>query len=197
MAEYHLRTPISEIDVRRLSVWDVVYITGEIYTARDAAHKRMIEYLDKGLSLPVDLKNSVVYHCGPLIRRKGREWKVIAAGPTTSMRMEAFSDRLIGELGVKLIIGKGGMGKGTVRAARKYHAAYGVFTGGAAVLASKAIKRVKDVKWLDLGMPEAIWVLEVKEFGPIIITIDSHGNNVYEKVKKEALARLKGILTNL
>jgi tartrate/fumarate subfamily iron-sulfur-dependent hydro-lyase beta chain len=121
------------------------------------------------------------------VKKEGDKWVVVAAGPTTSTRMDQFEDEFIGAFKVRVVIGKGGMGKRTTDAMQKYGAVYGAFTGGAGVLAAKAIKNVKMVEWLqELGMPEALWVFEVEEFGPLSIAIDSHGNNVFEDVKKKA-----------
>jgi tartrate/fumarate subfamily iron-sulfur-dependent hydro-lyase beta chain len=115
------------------------------------------------------------------------KWVVIAAGSTTSARMEQFEDEFIKAFKVRVIIGKGGMGKRTTDAMKKYGAVYAAFTGGAGALAAKAIKNVKTVEWLqDLGMPEALWVFEVEEFGPLTIAIDSHGKNLFEEVQKKA-----------
>jgi len=186
LEQIELKTPILVEDTRRLAVGDVIYVTGTVLTARDAAHKRILQFLHDGRELPMDFSGLPLYHCGPLAKRADNEWVVLAAGPTTSMRMEAFEDEVIRNLGVRLIIGKGGMGEKTSMAMKDYSAAYGAFTGGAAVLASKLVKRVKNVEWLDLGMAEAVWTFEVDKFGPLIVCMDSHGNNLYANVRKKA-----------
>ena len=186
MPEYHIRTPISEKEVRDLRVGDIVYISGVIVTARDSAHRRMLEYYSQNKPMPVDLRGGVVYHCGPVVSKKDEEWIVIAAGPTTSARMEIYEADVIEKFGVRAIIGKGGMGSRTARACKEYGAVYLVFTGGAAILAAKAIKKVRDVKWLDLGIPEALWVFEVENFGPLLVVIDSTGRNLIEEVINNA-----------
>jgi len=187
MAVYKLKTPISEEEVRNLKVNDVLYVTGTIVTARDQAHKRALEYNKLGKELPVKLEGLAVFHCGPIVKKDGDKWVAVAAGPTTSTRMDQFEDEFIKAFKVRVVIGKGGMGKRTADAMQKYGAVYGAFTGGAGVLAAKAIKNVRTVEWLqDLGMPEAFWVFEVENFGPLSIAIDSHGNNLYEDVKKKA-----------
>jgi len=191
LAEYHLKTPISESEIRKLRVGDIVYLSGIIVTARDAGHSRALSLLAKGESLPIDLSGLAVYHCGPVVRKKDGEWEIVAAGPTTSARMEAYEAEFIEKTGVRMIIGKGGMGSRTAEACKKYGAVYAIFTGGAAVLASRAMKRVVDVKWLDLGVPEAMWIIEVEEFGPLMIAIDSTGENFYEKMRTEIDRRLK------
>jgi len=186
MAVYRLKTPISEQDVRRMNVNDVLYVSGTIITARDQAHKKALELHREGKKLPLNLEGLAVFHCGPIVRKDGDKWTVVAAGPTTSTRMDQFEDEFIGAYKVRVVIGKGGMGKRTTEAMQKYGAVYGAFTGGAGVLAAKAIKNVKAVEWLqELGMPEALWVFEVEEFGPLTIAIDSHGNNLYEEVRKK------------
>jgi len=185
MATYKLKTPISEEDIRKLKVNDVIYITGTIITARDAAHRRALEFHKEGKKLPVNLQGLAVFHCGPIVKKEDDKWMVVAAGPTTSTRMDLFEDEFIRDFKVRVVIGKGGMGKKTTEAMKRYGAVYGAFTGGAAVLAAKAVKNVKSVEWYDLGMPEALWVLEVEDFGPLTVAIDAHGNNLFEEVRKK------------
>ena len=185
MAVYKFKTPISEEEIRKLRVNDVLYVSGTMFTARDQAHKRALDYFKQGKPLPLRLEGLAVFHCGPIVKKKEDRWTIVAAGPTTSTRMEIFEDEFIKNFRVRVIIGKGGMGKRTTEAMAKYGAVYGAFTGGAAILAAKAIKSVKNVEWLDLGMPEAMWILEVEEFGPLAIAIDSHGNNLFEDVKRK------------
>jgi len=185
MAIYKLKTPISEEDIRKLKVNDVLYVTGIIVTARDAAHRRALELFKEGKTLPIDLRGLAVFHCGPIVKKEDDKWVVIAAGPTTSTRMDIFEDEFIKNFQARVIIGKGGMGKRTTDAMKKYGAVYAAFTGGAGVLAAKAIKEVKKVEWFDLGMPEALWVFEVEDFGPMTVAIDAHGNNLFEEVQKK------------
>jgi len=199
MAEYYLKTPISENDVRKLRAGDVVYITGIIVTARDSAHKRALDLARSGKieEIPIKLEGLAVYHCGPVVKKVGEEWKVVAAGPTTSRRMEKVEPEFIKTFKVRAIIGKGGMGPKTTEAMKEFGAFYGAFTGGAAALAAAAIKKVREVHWLDLGIPEALWVFEVENFGPLVVAIDSHGNNIYEDVMRNARAKLDEILKTL
>lgn len=189
--EYYLNTPISDEDIRKLKVGDIIYLSGIIVTARDAAHNRALSILNSGKPLPIDLRGLAVYHCGPVVDKKDGEWVIVVAGPTTSTRMDALEYDFIEKTGVKMVIGKGGMGNRTVEACRKFGAVYTIFTGGAAVLAAKGMKRVLDVYWLDLGIPEALWVIEVDKFGPLMVTIDSHGNNFYDSINKEVYKRLR------
>jgi len=194
--EIEVYTPISERVIRRLRVGDQVYLSGVIITARDAAHKRIIRYIQEARDLPFSLEGSALYHCGPIVRRLNGEWRVLAAGPTTSMRMEPFEAELV-KMGVKVIIGKGGMGDKTKDSLRRYGSVYCAFTGGAAALAAKHVESVVDVKWLDLGMPEAVWILRVKRFGPLIVSMDSHGRSLYEEVRSEAMRNLEEIFKHL
>jgi len=197
MAVYKFKTPISEADVRKLKVNDVLYVTGTIVTARDQAHRRALEYFKEGKSLPLNLEGLAVFHCGPVMSKEGDKWIAIAAGPTTSTRMDLFEDEFIKNFKVRVVIGKGGMGKKTTDAMEKHGAIYGAFTGGAAILAAKAIKAVKSVEWLDLGMPEAMWVFEAEEFGPLAVAIDSHGNNLFTDVQKTVEANKQKIYQKL
>jgi fumarate hydratase subunit beta len=197
MPVYRLKTPLSTEEVAKLRVGDTVYVSGVVVAARDAAHKRMLEYIERGEKLPVDLRGGVVYHVGPVVRKTERGWEVISAGPTTSARMEAFEADVIEKLGVKLVVGKGGMGRRTAEAMKKHVAAYAIFTGGAGVLAAKAIKRVVDVHWLDLGMAEAMWVFEVEDFGPLTVMIDPTGRNYYDELREEARRKVADILKTI
>jgi len=185
MVVYKFKTPISEEDVRKLKVNDVLYVTGTIVTARDQAHRRALEFFKEGKPLPINLEGLAVFHCGPVVSKEGEKWIAVAAGPTTSTRMDIFEDEFIKNFKVRVVIGKGGMGKKTTDAMAKYGAVYGAFTGGAAILAARAIKNVKNVEWLDLGTPEALWIFDVEEFGPLAVAIDSHGNNIFMDVQKK------------
>ncbi|MCW4052994.1 MAG: FumA C-terminus/TtdB family hydratase beta subunit [Candidatus Bathyarchaeota archaeon] len=197
MATYKFNTPISEQEVRKLRVNDIVYVSGTIVTARDSAHKRALKLHAEGKPLPISLEGLAVFHCGPIVKKDGDKWKVVAAGPTTSTRMDIFEDEFIKHFKARVIIGKGGMGKRTTDAMSKHGAVYGAFTGGAAVLAAKAIKNVKAVEWFDLGMPEALWILEAEEFGPLTVAIDSHGNNLFADVKEKTEKNRREIYNKL
>lgn len=197
MTVYKFKTPISEEDVRKLKVNDVLYVTGTIVTARDQAHRRALEFFKQGKPLPVNLEGLAVFHCGPVVSKEGEKWTAVAAGPTTSTRMDLFEDEFIKNFKVRVVIGKGGMGKRTTDAMAKYGVVYGAFTGGAAILAAKAIKNVRSAEWLDLGTPEAMWIFEVEEFGPLAVAIDSHGNNVFMDVAKNVEANKQKIYQKL
>ncbi len=197
MATYKLKTPVSETEVRKLKVNDVLYITGTVVTARDQAHKRALEYAKQGKPRPLNLEGVALFHCGPVMHKQDEQWVAVAAGPTTSTRLELFEAEFIEKFKVRVVIGKGGMGEKTTAAMAKYGAVYCAFTGGAAVLAAKAIKRVKNVEWLDLGVPEALWIFEVSEFGPLLVAIDSHGNNLFKDVADKAAANKQGVYRRL
>ena len=177
--EYQLSTPVPEDEIRKLKMGDLIYITGTVITARDEAHLKALELHEKGEEPPVDFEGVGVFHCGPIMKKGDDEWTVVAAGPTTSARMEIFQDNFIEVFKPAIIIGKGGMGERTSKACQDYGCVYGAFTGGAALLAARGIKDVEDVFWLDeLGMPECLWVYKVENFGPMIVTIDTHGANL-------------------
>ncbi|MFX0028816.1 MAG: FumA C-terminus/TtdB family hydratase beta subunit [Candidatus Hermodarchaeota archaeon] len=195
--EYELTTPISEEDIRKLHVNDVIYISGTIFTARDEAHERALEWFKEGRKLPIDPFGLAVFHCGPIVRKVNDEWEMVAAGPTTSTRMEMFESEFIEAFKPRVIIGKGGMGSKTTAAMEKIGAVYGAHVGGAAVLAAKAVKKIVDVSWLDLGMPEALWIMEVNRFGPLIVAIDSYGSNLYDEVKLNVKQNQKEIYKKL
>ena len=196
MGEYHLKTPLSESDVRKLKVGDIVYISGRIFTARDSAHKKMLEIAKRGKELPFNPEGLLVYHVGPVVKKIDDKWKIIAAGPTTSARMEALEADFIKTFKVRGIIGKGGMFEKTTRACVEFGAFYGAFVGGCAILAARAMEEVEAVYWLEeLGIPEAVWLLKVNKFGPLTVAIDSHGNNLFLDVLNKARARLEKLLT--
>ena len=197
MTSIRLNTPISNADVRKLGVKDTVYLSGILVTARDQAHRRALEYEKEGKTIPISLQGLALYHCGPIVAEKSGERVVVAAGPTTSTRMDLFEDQFIQKFGVRVIVGKGGMGERTVKACKEYGAVYCSFTGGAALLAKKGIKRVKGVEWLDLGMAEAMWIFEVENFGPIVVTIDSKGNSLHEQVAHDVRRNIQSIYQKL
>ncbi|KAA0005371.1 MAG: fumarate hydratase [Thermoplasmata archaeon] len=176
--EYHLSLPVSFEDVKKLHVGDIIYVSGRVFTARDEAHHIMLEKNN----IPFDPSDMALFHCGPLMRKTKEGWEVVSAGPTTSSRMELFEDKFLEKYNVKIIIGKGGMGKNTQKALQKYISIYASYTGGAGALAADKVEEVEDVYWLDeLGMPEAVWVFKVKDFGPLVVAMDSHGNSVYRR----------------
>jgi len=187
MAEYYLNTPVDDETISKLKVNDVIYLSGTVFTARDEAHMELME--DGGVE-GFDMTGLGLYHAGPVMKQEGDEWQVVSAGPTTSYRMETLEPKFLDMFPVKLIIGKGGMGPLTLAALKKHNVAYVSFTGGAGALAAKGLGKVKTVYYLDkLGMPEAVWVFEAKEFGPLVVSMDAHGDSIYDvvnaKTKKE------------
>lgn len=178
-----LNTPISNEDLKDIKVGDVIYLNGHIVTCRDVAHRRLIEY---GRELPVDIKGGAIFHAGPIVRKvEGEEdkFEMVSIGPTTSMRMEKFEKEFIEQTGVKIIVGKGGMGPNTEAGCRDNKAIHCVFPAGCAVMAATTVEEIEDAHWRDLGMPETLWVCRVKEFGPLIVSIDAEGNNIFEQNK--------------
>lgn len=171
-----LTTPIADADLEGLRAGDVVYLDGILVTCRDVGHRRLIEL---GRELPVDLRGNAIFHAGPIVVKDGAGWKMISIGPTTSMRMERFEKDFIPATGVKVVVGKGGMGPDTAAACREHKAIHCVFPGGCAVLAASQVEEIERVEWLDLGMPEALWVCRVKAFGPLIVSIDTQGRNLF------------------
>ncbi len=177
--EVVLHPPISEEEVRALKVGDIVMITGEMFTGRDAMHA----YLLKN-EPDVDLNGAVLYHCGPVMLQEGDEWKVKAAGPTTSIREEPYEHEVIKRYGIRAVIGKGGMGPKTLAALKEHGAVYLNAIGGAAQYYARSVKKVIGVHQLELGIPEAMWHYDVKDF-VAIVTMDTHGNSLHEEVLKE------------
>ncbi len=177
--EYHLQIPVDKNTIKKLHVGDTIYVTGRIFTARDEAHKIMLE---KNIdSIPFKPSECALFHCGPLMKKENGTWSVVSAGPTTSNRMEIFEDDFILKFGTNIIIGKGGMGQRTAKALQKNVGVYVAYTGGAGALAAEKVEAVEDVYWLDeLGMPEAVWIFRVKEFGPLVVAMDSHGKSLYK-----------------
>jgi len=160
-------------------VGDLVEISGKISTARDKAYQKIIEISNDQKELPIDLKNGIVYHCGPLAKEIDGEWEIISAGPTTSNRLDENQVEFVKNTGVKGLVGKGGVGEKIAEEISELGCIYLAFPGGAGALASEAIESVEKIVWEDLGMAEAIWVLEVKNFGPLVVAIDSEGKNLY------------------
>lgn len=178
--EKHIKVPISKETAKCLNAGDYVYISGTIFTGRDAAHKRMYETLKRGESLPVNIENEIIYYMGPSPAREGRT--IGSAGPTTSSRMDKYTPQLL-DLGLGAMIGKGKRNQLVIEAIVRNHAVYFAAVGGAGALLSKCIKTSEVVAYDDLGT-EAIRKLEVEKF-PVIVVIDSKGNNLYETAIKE------------
>lgn len=184
-----LNFPFTEEKIRALKVGDEVEISGVVFTGRDVVHK----YLHEGGKLPdgVNLSNGIIYHCGPVvIKDEAGNWKVTAAGPTTSIREEPYQWQIIRDFGLRGVIGKGGMGEKTLSACKEHGCVYLHGVGGAAQVLAECIKKVRNVYFLkEFGSPEAIWELEVERF-PAVVTMDSHGNSLHKKIFEESQAEL-------
>ena len=178
--EKHIQVPIRKEDAKKLAAGDYVYLTGTIYTARDAAHKRMQETLDAGEILPIELDGTVIYYMGPSPEREGRV--IGSAGPTTSSRMDKYAPRLL-DLGLGAMIGKGKRNQSVLDAIVRNGAVYFAAIGGAGALLSKCIVQSETIAYDELGA-EAIRKLEVKDF-PVVVVVDSKGNNLYETAVAE------------
>src|SRR5262245_34821816 len=181
-----LRTPITEEQVRELQVGDVVLISGEMLTGRDAVHAHLMKN-----EPPVSLQGSALYHCGPVVLKNG-DYRITAAGPTTSIREEPYQGEIIKRYGVRAVIGKGGMGAKTLAAMRDHGAVYLNAIGGAAQFYARAIKKVDGVSLMEFGTPEAMWHLTVEDF-PAIVTMDAHGNSLHKDIEQESGAHLAAI----
>ena len=175
-----LTPPLSEGDVRRLHAGDFVLINGKVFTARDKAYNRVIS----GMKPPIDLKGGVIYHCGPIVRRTPSGWRIISAGPTTSARMDPMQVEFVRRTGARALVGKGGIGADVAKNIAELGCVYLAYTGGVGVLAAKQIAEVEGLLWEDLGYAEAMWALRVKDFGPLVVAIDTHGENLYLREKR-------------
>ncbi len=176
-----LITPVSEEDLKDIKVGDIIYLDGSMTTCRDVAHRRLVE---EGRELPVDVCNNAIFHAGPIIRPlENDKFEMVSVGPTTSMRMEKFEYEFVKLTGVRVIIGKGGMKENTERACKEFGAIHCVFPAGNAVVAATEVEEIVRAEWRDLGMPETLWNCRVKEFGPLIVSIDAQGNNMFEENK--------------
>jgi fumarate hydratase class I len=206
MATYDLTIPILEEEIRALHVGDTVRLSGVMVTGRDAAHKYMIENFIRADVVPESecslygelqrlLDGGVIYHCGPVVRRReDGGWEFVAAGPTTSIREEVYQPEVIAHFGLRGVIGKGGMGPGTLRACQERGAAYFHAVGGAASLIADAVKEVVAVyKKDEFGVPEAFWVVRVESF-PVVVTMDSHGRSVHDEVEAASKAALERLI---
>lgn len=185
-----LTTPITYDQIKDLRAGDTVYLTGMLATCRDSGHKRVI---DEGV-MPekFDFRDGAIFHAGPIVGKNedGKDY-MVSIGPTTSRRMEPLEAAFIEKTGVRLIIGKGGMMSDTAAACKEFGAIHCAFPGGCAVVAAREVEEVTDVEWLDFGMPEALWVMRVKEFGPLVVSIDTEGGNLFEENVKTYRKRME------
>lgn len=189
-----IHLPVSKEDIRSLYVGDTVLIHGQIVTGRDRVHKFLFNERLSKKELPINLEGTILYHCGPIIKKTPEGYKVVAAGPTTSMRVEMYEHKIISEHGLRAVMGKGGMGKQTLNALKKNGCVYFHTIGGAAVYLADRVKRVIGVwKLEEFGMTEAMWVLEVEEF-PAIVTMDAHGRSLHEEIENKSFKEFKRLI---
>ena len=189
-----LAFPASEADIRALRVGDEIYLNGVIVTARDAAHRFMMEHADSDVPARKWLKNGCIYHCGPVMKRDVREWTAVAAGPTTSMREEPCQAEVIERFGVRAVVGKGGMGEKTRQACHRLGAVYLHAIGGLAATLAACVKKTRGVYlYEELGPPEAFWLLEVEDF-PVVVTIDAHGASLHEGIRNASEEELRKVM---
>ena len=189
--EHFINLPVEPQNLLKLKIGDIVYLSGLIMTARDQAHKKIVDIFDtNNKQLPPllkELKNCAIYHCGPIISEKktdllekqlepNREFVIHSGGPTTSARMEQFQEKVCNILDIKIVIGKGGMK--SVRFDR-FKGVYLSFTGGCGAIFIEFTKKIKAELWPELGMPEAVWIIEIDKFGPLIVSHDAHGNSIF------------------
>ncbi len=178
---YDFDLPVQDNDVRKLKIKDIIFLNGILITARDQAHKRIMELIKSNKSLPESLnqiKGSAIYHCGPIVKEENGEYRIISGGPTTSQRMDLLENKVVKQLGIKFIIGKGGMKNLDTKGNEVVYLSY---TGGCGAIINQKIENVNHVEWKDLGMCEAIWFLKVNQLGPLIVAQDIHGNSLFKK----------------
>jgi fumarate hydratase class I len=188
----HVNLPMTEAEARKLRMGDEVLLSGRMVTARDAAHKLMVD--EKPAWLRPILAGAVIYHCGPVVQKVRGEYVFTAAGPTTSIREEPYQGQVIGDYQVRGVVGKGGMGAKTQAALKQHGAVYLHAIGGAAALLARCVTRVEAVYMLEeFGMPEAFWVIQVKDF-PAVVTMDSTGASLHESVEARSAAALNKLL---
>ena len=186
--------PADEKEIRELHVGDLVAITGVMMTARDAAHKYMVE--EEAGEVADILKGSMIYHCGPVVRKDDGVYSFVAAGPTTSIREEPYQGTVMKKYGVRGVIGKGGMGPGTLAACNELGAVYLSAIGGLATILAKSVKKVRTVyKLEEFGVPEAMWVIEVDKF-PAVVTMDSHGKSIHDDVLRASRERYERLIAD-
>jgi len=187
-----LTTPITYDQIKDLKIGDTVYLTGMLATCRDSGHKRVVH--EKVFPENFEFKDGAIIHAGPIVGKdeNGKQY-MVSIGPTTSRRMEAAEADFIEQTGIRVIIGKGGMLEKTTEACKKFGAIHCAYPGGCAVVAAQEVEELQGVEWMDLGMPEALWIMKVKEFGPLVVSIDTEGNNLFEnntKIFKERFDKL-------
>ena len=186
MTDFRLKVPEDNNRVSEIKAGDVLFVTGDIVIARDQAHKKLLEpdnFTQELVGLPI-------FHCGPIAQKKGEEWTIVAGGPTTSTRMDALTPPILEKYKTKIIIGKGGLGEVGKKGLANFGAIYSEFTGGASALVVSKIVKVKKRLLEELGPTELVWIWEVKDFGPLLVTQDHQGNDIKKIVTNQAVAKL-------
>jgi L(+)-tartrate dehydratase beta subunit len=182
-----INTPVTGEAIADLRAGDIFYLTGTVATGRDDVHRRVVH---EGMSCPFDFRGLAIFHAGPIVKEsapsgggalsdENGQCELISIGPTSSIRMEEWAADFIAKTGVKIMIGKGGMGNKTAAACREHKAIHCVYPGGCAVLGATQIEKITGVYWRELGMPECVWVMQAREFGPLMVSIDTQGNNIF------------------
>lgn len=184
MTDFRLNVPQDNVRIAEVRTGDVLYVTGDIAIARDQAHKKLLD------TFVPELTGLPIFHCGPIARKVGEEWKIVAGGPTTSTRMDALTPPILEKYQTKIIIGKGGLGEVGKKGLANFGAVYSEFTGGASALAVSKVVHVKKRLLEDLGPTELVWIWEVKDFGPLLVTQDHQGNDLKKNVTSQATAKL-------
>jgi fumarate hydratase subunit beta len=188
MTDFKLNVPQDNARITEVRVGDVLYVTGDIAVARDQAHKKLLEtFIPELAGLPI-------FHCGPIARKVVEEWKIVAGGPTTSTRMDALTPPILEKYGTKVVIGKGGLGEIGKKGLANFGAVYSEFTGGASALAVSKIVRVKKRLLEELGPTELVWIWEVKDFGPLLVTQDHQGGDIKKIVTTQAASKLDALV---
>lgn len=191
-----INLPMTEDEVFSLRAGDMVFLNGVIVTARDKLHKFLFKEKPSRKNIPFNLEGLVLYHCGPIIKKIKGRYRVFAAGPTTSMRVEMYEYKIISRYGLRGVMGKGGMGEKTLKALKEYGCVYFQTIGGAAVCLAEKVNFVVDVwKLEEFEMTEAMWVLNVQEF-PAIVTMDAHGRSLHQEIEKSSYRKLKEIINS-
>ena len=195
----NLKTPLSKEIIKKLNVGDIVYLNGIIYTGRDEAHLTILEEGEKPESKIIveKLKHSAIYHAGPIMKKENNKWECVAIGPTTSARMNNMEEEFIKITEISAIVGKGGMKDELLDIFNTHGVVYLGAPGGCAALLANSIVEVKGVYYEELGMPEAFWELDVKDFGPLVVSMDANGNSIYKKVNYTVNKNLEKIISEM
>jgi len=188
MKTYHLSLPVAEDEIEQLNAGDIVYLTGNILTLRDRSHQRIDEYAQKAMSLPFELTDKAIIHCGPIIKYKGKNaWEVISIGATSSSRFSPFVASLIKGYGPRIVIGKENLFKEAEDILISHRAVFLLAIGGCAALYGSQVRKVVNNYWEEFGMADSVWEFDMIKFGPLSVGIDSKGNNLYKTMREKTL----------